>query len=437
MIPAHVLPGFVWSREWESPYEGPYTLLAKMHQATCVPASYMREYVKDVGTHGTSFRFLEAKGPKTDRKAAAGRLLFDASRSPSWRMTSFLSDDSRFRYCPECMRHAYHTAVAQIVALERCPIHDCAHVTTCLSCDAPTPPYRLMRRGPGPTFNCLKCGNCLAVGSQIDTHVERWSAPAGIGVLKPIVDWLVAFEAEHCFHWENSHEWCSTSDIFDHERWQATSKAAFRILQAIRPGPVPLVDSDVKVWGPFPIGRPEEIAQAFAEHFDEVLREVLPCVDMTKYAAKFSYASVGFQVPLELGVPPEVHAVALTRSQFYRYAVNDKDCNSVQSKRIWTSRLVLGAYSSKCPAPSWGRELVRGYVTAFWEAALRIAQQWQAKVAELGARCSDEELLEHCRRLLPPEHLGHWEQRHAEPVAAIVERGDFGPGSLQAYFAIG
>ena len=80
------------------------------------------------------------------------------------------------RFCPECLRHGFHSGVFQMPHLSRCPAHAVSLLERCPAC-AQTVPYRLWN--PGYAFQCA-CGHLLweardRVGAWYDTptHLEQ------------------------------------------------------------------------------------------------------------------------------------------------------------------------------------------------------------------------------------------------------------------------
>jgi hypothetical protein len=71
------------------------------------------------------------------------------------------------RFCPECLRHGFHSSVFQMPHLSRCPAHAEPLLERCPAC-AQTVPYRLWN--PGYAFQCA-CGHLLWEGRD---RVGAW-----------------------------------------------------------------------------------------------------------------------------------------------------------------------------------------------------------------------------------------------------------------------
>lgn len=159
-----------WGSGWVGPYESLATLLMKFAWANAPTATVMKQMfgVTSLGqrkVHGgfdCSFLTCEWAGsiPCNDFGSIftpdfVQQRFFDA-HAHSWARA--LAQDEHFRFCPECLRHGYHTAVFQMPSLIRCPVHRNRLVEVCPKCRSATPPFglsmELLRVDP---FRCAHC----------------------------------------------------------------------------------------------------------------------------------------------------------------------------------------------------------------------------------------------------------------------------------------
>lgn len=74
---------------------------------------------------------------------------------------SLIIDANNLHNCPECLRKGYHTAIFQLRALARCPLHGCKLTDRCPHCGA-TLPLALDRYSAKFPFACVRCRELLA-----------------------------------------------------------------------------------------------------------------------------------------------------------------------------------------------------------------------------------------------------------------------------------
>jgi hypothetical protein len=214
-------------------------------------------------------------------------------------------------------------------------------------------------------------------------------------------------------------------------------RAAFRILNEIRQAPIsPAEDGSLPVmlFGPFIVGPYMEIKKTFNADFNAILREVVPDVKLSAYASSFIRPSFGCSVPIDVGVPPEVHAVVLLMHQMFGGAWDDS-----KNRVRWVhdrSCLNFCRYSRDGAGAEWVRDLLRGYVMASWNAAMRISTQWQEKLVELQKPLCRPITGIDCLQFLSRQHLGDWSANTYEPVAKIMLKPPKGEEGLRAYFAV-
>jgi hypothetical protein len=87
---------------------------------------------------------------------ARNSFLWDFAREPSDR--ALISN--AVRYCPSCLRNAFHAALFQFLPLVRCPIHDEPLLDCCPHCAVPISPSL------GFAWRCLKCKRHLTAFSR-------------------------------------------------------------------------------------------------------------------------------------------------------------------------------------------------------------------------------------------------------------------------------
>lgn len=79
------------------------------------------------------------------------------------------------RYCPECMKHGYHSYFHQVKFTDKCFIHGCDLVDLC-SCNYK---YRIEYKNKyNNPFECTKCGNRIEdLPDKLDACAINWAIP--------------------------------------------------------------------------------------------------------------------------------------------------------------------------------------------------------------------------------------------------------------------
>jgi hypothetical protein len=78
--------------------------------------------------------------------------------------------ERHLRYCPECMKQSYHSALFQHYAVARCPFHDVALRVTCPSCEKPIlPTFFNIENSP---YECPACHHDLRRPSDLRTGLS-------------------------------------------------------------------------------------------------------------------------------------------------------------------------------------------------------------------------------------------------------------------------
>lgn len=70
--------------------------------------------------------------------------------------------ERRFRYCPLCLEHGYHSVFHQMKPLACCPVHQVELMTRCYACGEPLPEYRSSRDLLLKPYRCPACGSPIS-----------------------------------------------------------------------------------------------------------------------------------------------------------------------------------------------------------------------------------------------------------------------------------
>lgn len=236
--------GAAWLADWEMPFEGPFTLLAKFAWANAADASALCHTVfgrkllnsNNVSRHGRSLLDMSWVGiadglgiPYLRDIAIEGALV---SRAGRW--TPYIAADNALRFCRSCLMHGYQSAIFQLDGMERCPIHQEPLVTACPNCRSGSLRYAITEPGFTAPFHC---SNCMApLAGSFD--VEKWSDAAfrhaAYTHLTPIAKWIQGLAG-------TTLKWPGWPDWHFPLRWHCSEeerrRAAFDVLLQVFPPP--------------------------------------------------------------------------------------------------------------------------------------------------------------------------------------------------------
>lgn len=172
--------GVTWRSSWRRDGEGGYTLAAKLLLSNRVdPGELFNLAISDkrLYCHARTWRsftttaWLAEDGGRLEwfrtmlKEAALERYVGPA--------VVRLCGAERLRYCPECFAAGYQSALCQLEALKRCPVHACELLDRCGRCGERTPTYALTTGFRHP-FTCAFCGLCFG-GPNAD-RLSSWNA---------------------------------------------------------------------------------------------------------------------------------------------------------------------------------------------------------------------------------------------------------------------
>jgi len=162
------------------PFEGPYTYIAKLCLLNVLTARELCEQLfgkKLVPSHAHPLHarsFLAgpwlkncASNGSLSKNALSGAL---ANSCGSWAQR--IASDEQLRFCPSCLAQGYQSAVFQIDAIERCPIHGETLRAQCPHCGGPTPRYALTPEAFDVPMLCCFCERL---------YDESWSCETMLG----------------------------------------------------------------------------------------------------------------------------------------------------------------------------------------------------------------------------------------------------------------
>lgn len=120
------------------------------------------------------------------------------------------------KYCPICLQSLYHSYWFQLDSLQRCPIHHCRLVTTCMHCGGDSPKYYFTREVFNHPYLCRFCGKTFfGAPLEIELHLELRNNVSSLkAIFRDYRRWLDRFDREKLASLWPEHEmpnwshWC-------------------------------------------------------------------------------------------------------------------------------------------------------------------------------------------------------------------------------------
>lgn len=228
---------YLWSNDWASEREGPFTLLAKFAVVNGLDDRRLVRALFGAAAaspplRGRSLLMTRWMGDALSRQSIAGRLQRASLGQVHASWCSAIAGDENFRYCPTCLANGFAAAAFQIDALVRCPIHADLLLSNCQTCSAPTPPYAVCRAAFSDPMRCTSCKATLARGWDLRDFMMLWKAPRRCKMLMDLDRWCDAINHAGV-DWRGLQDWPSAISA------QERRVTAFHVLRQIVPLDVP------------------------------------------------------------------------------------------------------------------------------------------------------------------------------------------------------
>jgi hypothetical protein len=410
------LDGLIWRSQWNASGEGPYTILAKTIHANSIKLSYFKKIFYWKYPKGSCLLYPNIRSCSNGPLAS---IIENASlHRMSPRYYGELADGRALRYCRMCISTGFQAAIAQIDALDRCPIHNEPHLSNCVQCGEKTPPYNLGHNNELPRLSCWKCGASYGHGGPIENRFDVWAPPFDLHRLDPIHQLLSKINDGSSISWPSLSGWRTTQllevDCDVHRR-----QAVFTLLsQIVSDRSVLQFKStpNIEIFGPIPVSNVRPIM--WIRH---------PCYEVplpwagnsdanpSMYRNQLRTTSFGVPVPVSPDVPPIIHAQLIWYAQFSMLGA-DSDRESTNSIIVYPYQIdkILGHHPFFEIIALIEAPVIQGVIDLAWLVANRIAVEWNRLLAGFQ---SEDSWLSSCNRW---QHLlGCWSDYDIFPIAAI------------------
>lgn len=234
--------GLVDCEPWCRPCEGPFTRLAKLAVVNVLGArdlSMMLFGQRLLDRHARPFHGRSMLAGAWMEKGGLVHPLASSIRNAtldtmSGRWTPWISSDLHFRYCPECLRLGFQSAIFQIDALIQCPVHKVPLRDTCPNCAKKTPAYALTNKAIALPLHCIHCREPFSDTWRPGQEMSHWVGPEDDQPFEDMGRWLTKIgHAE--IDWPDMALWFAESGP---EQWRDDKRRAiFAALASLIPLP--------------------------------------------------------------------------------------------------------------------------------------------------------------------------------------------------------
>lgn len=392
--------GLMGCQRWMQPLEGAYTRTAKIALVNALDPRAVGELLygsrllpNSFGSvHGRSFLQGSWAAPRaqgtTGQSALPG---FLSSLCGSW--APAIASDARLRFCPTCADVGYQSALFQIDALSRCPLHGEPLRDTCPHCGAATPRYALTVEGFQSPMQCTTCGGGYGRAWDGTARFERWGGPLDVQPLQRLARRLQAWESFAV-------QWPTVSSWVDAPSPDAAGRRRVHVFQALgmltgleglnhgQGSRVSLVKSSCLPCQRRPPRRRERTAI-----YKSIRRHILRRLGPAGRWHRFTFNDAFYRqhvneavVPKRSSCPASLHALVIWMSR----------CEAGPPAALWGGlwpfapqadeprmrlRTPLLLWPTDVPVSdnAWGHFVWRSFLEDLWT-----ARQWQAAVRPLG-----------------------------------------------------
>lgn len=294
-LPREQAMGLTWNSQWTSVGEGPYTLTAKLAAANPMPARVLRPMLMEVQSTSQLNHTVQANTFLSSRWMRRGASLCAWSHSLSQSTLSAtigawaqrLADDRHLRYCPACLNAGFQSALCQISAWDRCPVHGRALVTACQHCGGPAPAYAWHNQ-LDESMSCPHCALPLSDAWSPGSAL-RWRAMPGAATYVDLGAQLSVFRSAE---WTDAVGWTARYAAPEHQ--EAGRRAEFALLAKVMGIP-----THTPAW---------EIEESVPEHFLlDAVEEPAPVITQEMRAV---YQTFCERIALSQGEPATDEAIA-------------------------------------------------------------------------------------------------------------------------------
>lgn len=163
-----------WRPNWQRPFESLWSLLKKFAYLNAAGYPDLRELVGRAKSERTSPRGEQLRCDlnslaTVDDEKLRNLLGIESNEILQATALAYIKHEelivltsNQLRYCTDCMKAGFHSAIHQLLFLSHCPIHNGPLVTRCPECGTVAPRYTLGSITARRRTNCAHCFDSFA-----------------------------------------------------------------------------------------------------------------------------------------------------------------------------------------------------------------------------------------------------------------------------------
>lgn len=188
-----------WRPDWQVPFESLWSLLKKFGYLNAAAYPDIRDLIRrpapeKATTQGTKVRRdLNTLSPIDDEKLKRFLLIDPIVLCQSTALAYIRPHEitaltsNQLRYCVQCIKAGFHSAIHQLLFVSHCPIHLTPLVTRCKECGTISPRYALSSLSYRPGLKCNRCFDALVDNFVLSSQPND---PAKSRELECLAAWL-------------------------------------------------------------------------------------------------------------------------------------------------------------------------------------------------------------------------------------------------------
>lgn len=158
-----------WRPDWQIPFESLWSLLKKFGYLNAAAYPDIRDLIRRAGSEKAPTdikrvrRDLNSFAPVDEEKLKQFLLIEPAALHQSTALAYIRPDEvsaltsNQLRYCVQCIKAGFHSAIHQLLFLSHCPIHLSPLMTRCMTCGVISPRYTLASLTQRLSKDCSDC----------------------------------------------------------------------------------------------------------------------------------------------------------------------------------------------------------------------------------------------------------------------------------------
>lgn len=179
------------------PYESAIATMVRFSWRNCLSSRQFRLVASDDSNFPLGSHSLDWINSEKFEKASTWKLPTDQEQAfcNAFQLDQKIWLLKKFRYCPICLEHGYHSYLHQFLGITCCPLHMIPLQATCHQCDRPTPDYKVAQGMFDHAYECVHGHALSGALPSLDLHlIFREQSEAIMRFFTPVYEWALASE---------------------------------------------------------------------------------------------------------------------------------------------------------------------------------------------------------------------------------------------------